>query len=105
VTEIRPTISEEREKSGMTTVTEEIQGFLTSVIGEEVGPDEDYFAVGLADSLFALELVTFVEQKFDLTVDVDDLSLDNFRTASRIAAFIRRKNAAARAEVSHETSR
>ncbi|MEU1799647.1 acyl carrier protein [Streptomyces sp. NPDC019937] len=89
----------------MTTVTEEIQGFLTSVIGQEVGPDEDYFATGLTDSLFALELVAFVEQKFDLAVDADDLSLDNFRTAARIAAFIRRKNGAGCPEVSHETSR
>ena len=89
----------------MTTVTEEIQGFLTSVIGQEVGPDEDYFATGLTDSLFALELVTFVEQEFELTVDADDLSLDNFSTASRIAAFIRRKNGAPAPEASHETSR
>lgn len=89
----------------MTTVTEEIQGFLTSVIGREVGPDEDYFATGLTDSLFALELVNFVEQKFDLAVNVDDLSLDNFRSASRIAAFIGRKNGATRPEVSHETGR
>ncbi|WP_055557499.1 acyl carrier protein [Streptomyces sp. NBRC 110028] len=89
----------------MTTVTEEIQGFLTSVIGQEVGPDEDYFATGLTDSLFALELVTFAEQKFDLAVDVDDLNLDNFRTAARIAAFIRRKNGSGCPEASHETSR
>lgn len=89
----------------MTTVTEEIQGFLTSAIGQEVGPDEDYFATGLTDSLFALELVTFVEQQFELTIDADDLSLDNFRTASRIAAFIRRKNGTVSPEASHETSR
>ena len=53
--------------------------------------DDDYFALGHANSLFALELVTFVERHFSITVEVTDLELDNFRTIARTAEFVRRK--------------
>ncbi|GEB53036.1 MULTISPECIES: acyl carrier protein [Streptomyces] len=71
--------------------TEEITRFLADALGQPVGPRDDYFAQGLADSLFALELVTFVEERFGLTVEVEDLDLDSFRTAERVTRFVRRK--------------
>ncbi|MGW3207639.1 acyl carrier protein [Streptomyces sp. NPDC001135] len=80
-----------QEKKTVTTVTDEILEFLGSATGEEVGPDDDYFARGLVDSLFALELVTFVEQRFGVVVEVEDLHLDNFRTAASIAGYVGRK--------------
>jgi acyl carrier protein len=75
-------------------VTGEITEFLSAALRCEVGPDDDYFALGLADSLFALELVTFVEGRFSLTVEVEDLDLESFRTANRITAFVQRKTGA-----------
>jgi methoxymalonate biosynthesis acyl carrier protein len=63
--------------------------------GNAPGPDEDYFARGLVNSLMALELVTFVEQRFGICVEVADLDLDNFRTMRKIARFVLRKKAAA----------
>jgi len=75
-------------------ITSEITEFLTAVLRKPVGPDDDYFELGLADSLFALELVTFVEGRFDLTVEVEDLDLESFRTANRITRFVQRKTGA-----------
>ena len=78
-------------------VLEDLRAFFSSALpGAPPDPDidEDYFALGYANSLFALELVTFVERHFSITVEVTDLDLDNFRTLSRTAAFIRRKLAA-----------
>lgn len=65
--------------------------FLTESLGVEVATETDIFAEGMVTSLFALELVTFVEQRFGLTVEVDDLDLDNFRSAANIGEFVRRK--------------
>ncbi|MBN6039786.1 acyl carrier protein [Amycolatopsis sp. 195334CR] len=62
--------------------------FVTSLVGVALGPDEDYFEQGLVSSLVALELVTFVEHRFGLTVDVEDLDLDHFRTVNRLTAFV-----------------
>ncbi|MFF8288753.1 acyl carrier protein [Streptomyces sp. NPDC016309] len=75
----------------MNDITEQITGFLSAALRRPVGPDDDYFAQGLVDSLFALELVTFVESHFALDVQVEDLDLDSFRTANRIAEFVRHK--------------
>ncbi|MFC4493035.1 acyl carrier protein [Streptomyces ovatisporus] len=69
----------------------QVTEFLTAALRRPVEPDDDYFALGLADSLFALELVTFVESRFSLTVEVEDLDLDSFRTANRITRFVQRK--------------
>ncbi|MBY8849393.1 acyl carrier protein [Saccharothrix sp. MB29] len=74
-----------------------MRAFFASVLPEiDLEPDQDYFALGLVNSLLALELVTRVEKEFGIEVDVEDLDLDNFRTMDRIAAFVRGKLAAAR---------
>lgn len=75
-------------------VLDELRSFLVSALpGTALGMDDDYFEQGNADSLFALELVTFVERKFSVVVEVDDLDLDNFRTLARTAEFVRAKRA------------
>ncbi|MFG3295285.1 acyl carrier protein [Streptomyces sp. NPDC048179] len=78
----------------MNDITSQITGFLSEALRRPVEPDDDYFAQGFADSLFALELVTFVEGRFALTVEVEDLDLDSFRTAHRVTEFVLRKTAA-----------
>ena len=75
-------------------VRAELADFLAAGIDQKVGPDDDYFALGLVNSLFALELVTFVERRFRLTVSVDDLDLDHFRTLNRLTDFVHAKTAA-----------
>jgi methoxymalonate biosynthesis acyl carrier protein len=74
-------------------VTWELLEFLSASLGSRLGPDDDFFALGLANSLFALELITFVEQRYALTIGVQDLELDNFSTVGQIAGFVTRKSA------------
>ena len=71
------------------TANSQLRGFLTRALGADIGDHDDYFALGMVNSLFALELVTFVEHRFGFQVEVDDLDLDNFRTLSRLTAFVR----------------
>ena len=56
--------------------------------------DEDIFALGFVSSLLAMQLVAFVEKEFDITVEDEDLDLDNFRSINAIAALIERKQRA-----------
>lgn len=73
-------------------VVADLRGFFTQVTaGKPPGSDEDYFALGLVNSLLALELVSYVEKRYGITVEVEDLDLDNFRTMNRTADFVRRK--------------
>jgi len=59
-----------------------------------IADDQDFFAQGLVNSLFAMQLVVFVEKEFGITVSDEDLDIDNFRTISAIANLIERKVAA-----------
>ena len=50
--------------------------------------DDDIFALGFVNSLFALQLVMFVEKTFGITVEDQDLSIDNFRSISAISNLV-----------------
>jgi len=53
--------------------------------------DQDMFATGLVNSLLAIQLVTFIEKEFAVTLGDDDLKLENFNTVDHITAFIAKK--------------
>ncbi|WP_245811798.1 acyl carrier protein [Actinophytocola xinjiangensis] len=74
----------------------EIMRYLESEF-EDSGIDRcaDIFALGYVNSLFALELVTFVERRFDITIGTDDLDLDNFRSVEAMARLVGTIRAAA----------
>ena len=71
---------------------ERLVRFLRSHLGDvELGRDVDFFAAGLVNSLFALQLVLFVESEFGVEVGDQDLELDNFRSIAALEDFIARK--------------
>ncbi|MFD2169278.1 acyl carrier protein [Tumebacillus lipolyticus] len=55
--------------------------------------DEDIFALGFVNSLFAMQLVMFVEGEFGIRVENEDLDLANFRTVDAIATLVEKKAA------------
>jgi methoxymalonate biosynthesis acyl carrier protein len=70
----------------------QIRSFIaTAFKGRSLEDDEDIFATGFVNSLFAMELVTMIEGTFGITIESDDLDLDNFRTVTRVAEFVSRK--------------
>jgi methoxymalonate biosynthesis acyl carrier protein len=56
----------------------------------EIDTTQDIFALGFVNSLFAMELVMFVEKTFAVTIPNEELQLDNFRTADSMAALVGR---------------
>jgi methoxymalonate biosynthesis acyl carrier protein len=44
------------------------------------------------NSMFAMQLVLFVEQEFNISVENEDLELDNFRTINAITNLVERKS-------------
>lgn len=59
--------------------------------GRPLADHEDIFALGFANSLFAMQLVAFVEQQFGIEIDSDDLEMDNFRSIQAISRLVERK--------------
>ena len=66
----------------------------------DLSDNDDIFALGLVHSLLAMQLVTFVEKDFGITVEDQDLELDNFRTINAMVALVQRKQAAASGDYS-----
>ncbi|MFI9504583.1 acyl carrier protein [Nocardia sp. NPDC052566] len=52
--------------------------------------DQDIFDSGYVNSLFAMELVMFIEQRVGARIPNDELSLDNFRTVDAMLALVAR---------------
>ncbi|TDQ00455.1 acyl carrier protein [Labedaea rhizosphaerae] len=57
---------------------------------ERFDADQDIFQLGFVNSLFALELVMFIEKTFAITIRGEELQIDNFRTATAMAALVAR---------------
>lgn len=53
--------------------------------------EDDIFEVGGVNSLFAIELLTFVEEVFSITLEDEDLERKNFSSISAMAALVERK--------------
>lgn len=54
----------------------------------DIGDDDDVFAAGSLNSLFAMQLVLFLEKEFQIRVESKDLNLDYFRTLRAIGQFV-----------------
>jgi acyl carrier protein len=75
---------------------ERIREFVSRFMSGNAPKDgEDIFATGYVNSMFAMQLVQFVETGFGFTVESEDLELDNFRSIDAIAALVERKTAVA----------
>ena len=65
------------------------------VRGHDLQDGEDIFATGFVNSMFAMQLVQFVETTFGVVCESEDLEIDNFRSVNAISAFVERKLAVA----------
>jgi acyl carrier protein len=56
-----------------------------------IGDNEDMFSLGFVNSLFAMELVMFLEKTFDMSIPNDELRIDNFRTIASMTGLVERR--------------
>lgn len=69
-----------------------IRAFILSTVRKpDLADGDDIFALGLVNSLFAMQLVMFVEKEFGLKVEDEDLEVDNFKSVDAIAGLVERK--------------
>lgn len=76
------------------TIRDFLSGFFCT---DDLTDGDDFFEKGFVNSLFAMQLVMFVEKEFSLRVEDEDLELQNFNTINGISNFVQRKVLAARA--------
>jgi acyl carrier protein len=78
-------------------IAREIHDFvLTQFASErsEVDGNENLLAQGIIDSLAILKLVAFLEERFGVEVEDDDLVPENFGSIGQLRAFVERKRSA-----------
>ena len=69
-----------------------IREFLGRFIDESsVGDVDNIFETGLVNSLFALQLVSFIEQEFDISIENEELDIQHFKDINSIASLISKK--------------
>jgi acyl carrier protein len=68
------------------------KNLLYSDNGFNYSDEVSFLEEGIVDSIGVLELVSFVEEKFNIPVRDQDVTPDNFDSVKRLAEFIRRNN-------------
>jgi acyl carrier protein len=82
-------MSTEAEKGIKETVRDFI---LRSIIIRKLDDDDNLFESGIVNSLFAVQLMTFIEKTFAIEVGMDDLDIENFKSLNATTAFVLQKN-------------
>jgi acyl carrier protein len=63
-----------------------------SVHVEVPSADTDLMESGLLDSLMLVELMSSLEEQFGVHISFDEVEIDNFRSARRIAEFVNQRS-------------
>ncbi|QFZ20149.1 phosphopantetheine-binding protein [Saccharothrix syringae] len=71
-------------------VREVLLDHLEARIKVRVAADHDLLATGLVTSMFAMELIVYLEQSFGVEVVGDDLRMDNFRSVDSMTGLVLR---------------
>lgn len=71
--------------------------FVPDMNVDELMPSTPLMQSGILDSLAAIALGQFIEEKYNVTIDPHEVNADNFGTLEQIATFIRAKQGQAAA--------
>ena len=71
---------------------DQIAALLCEALQLEVpSADTDLFETGILDSLAFVELLLALERRFGMATPLEDLEVDNFKSISRIADYVARR--------------
>lgn len=80
----------------MTSIEEDLRKFIADNIlfsNHYPHPDDlSFLENGIVDSMNIMELVMYVEERYGVKVNDEEIIPENFDSISRIATFVRRKN-------------
>jgi len=74
-------------------IKEAVRRFILSSINiTHLDDDDNLFESGIVNSLFAVQLMMFIEKTFAIEVGMDDLDIENFKSLNATTAFVLKKN-------------
>jgi acyl carrier protein len=71
----------------------DIQHAITAFLRERFGvelpeADANLIESGVIDSMMFVDLIVFIEERFGVVAELDDLEIDNFATVASMARFV-----------------
>jgi len=60
-------------------------------VGDDLGDEDSFLDHGILDSTGVLELVTFLEETFDIIIEDEELVPENLDSVTNLVAFIQLK--------------
>ena len=76
----------------MSGIKNQIETFIRNVIKDDRLTEEDnFYDVGYVNSLFSIQLITFLEKTFSFTIEQADMDIENFCSINAISAFVESK--------------
>jgi methoxymalonate biosynthesis acyl carrier protein len=74
-------------------IKETISRFILDSINlRDLKEDDHLFETGVVNSLFAVQLMTFIEKTFAIEIGSDDLDIENFKSIKSTSEFVLKKN-------------
>lgn len=58
---------------------------------QELNDTESLIDSGMIDSLGVMKLITYLEETFDINIDADDITPENFETIQEISLMVQKK--------------
>jgi methoxymalonate biosynthesis acyl carrier protein len=74
-------------------IRETVRRFILGSVHVAIDDDDNLFEAGIVNSLFAIQLMTFIEKTFGIEVQMDDLDIENFKSLNATTRFIVRAKA------------
>jgi acyl carrier protein len=75
-------------------IAEQVRNFITRELARDCGAVQDHESLldsGVLDSIGVLSLVSFIEQRYRIAVNEDEMMPENFDSIEAIAGFIARR--------------
>lgn len=69
-----------------------VENFFFGEDKDWLGDETSFLESGVIDSTGILEIITFIEEKFDIHVEDDEIVPENLDSLKNLAAFLARKN-------------
>jgi len=68
-----------------------LENFVTGLEADELNDDDSFLDQGIIDSTGVLEMVGFIEETYNITVEDDEVLPENFDSINNLDAYIARK--------------
>jgi acyl carrier protein len=80
----------------MNKIKTDINEFIVRFAGSvELNGNDNFFELGIVNSLFAMQLIAYLEEKYSICISNDEIKLENFSSINAILALLESKNVTA----------